>query len=294
MIISMTGFGRGQVSKNGVTVTAEIRSVNSRFLEISTGGLPRRFAAYENEVRDMIKGKLSRGKLNLSVTVDNTSDAAAEGLVNIAAAKSYMNALQAIRKELKIKETVKLEHVLLHQDIFRPVEGDNDVVEAEFEQVAEAIEAALDELNIMRSKEGRELRDDMIKRIKDIEKNVDSIEKMTVDRIPAERQRLRERIGKLFESDEIDEQRLEMEIVILADKLDISEECVRMRSHIKFFNEALNAKDKPGRKINFLLQEMNREVNTMGSKSNDAKIAHTVVAVKEDLEKIREQVQNVE
>jgi uncharacterized protein (TIGR00255 family) len=134
---------------------------------------------------------------------------------------------------------------------------------------------------------------DLHKRIKLIEESLIIVENRAAKRVPEERERLRARIGQLFESDEIDEQRLQMEIVLLADKLDISEECVRLRSHIKFFNETMKSVDA-GRKLNFLLQEMHREVNTIGSKANDAEVAHNVVSMKEELEKMREQVQNIE
>ncbi|MCE7933810.1 MAG: DUF1732 domain-containing protein [Chlorobi bacterium CHB2] len=146
----------------------------------------------------------------------------------------------------------------------------------------------------MRRNEGSELSRDITDRVASISKMVDSVEKISREKIPQERQRLRERIAQLFENDEIDEQRLEFEIVILAEKLDVTEECVRFRSHAKFFMEAVNGPEPAGRKLGFLLQEMNREVTTIGSKSNDSEIAHLVVRAKEELEKIREQVQNIE
>ncbi len=292
MVTSMTGFGRGEASQANISVVAEVRSVNSRFLEISTG-IPKRLNYRENDMRDMIKSKVARGKISVALTIENTNEVSG-GLVNLEIARQYHDSLQEVRKQLKIKETVKFEHLLQYPELFKPAETNGEASDEEWTIIANAIDSALEALNTMRKKEGRELSRDLLKRIKSIEINVGKIEKMTIDRVPQERQRLRERIGKLFESDEIDEQRLEMEIVILADKLDISEECVRIRSHIKFFNEALKSKDQAGRKINFLLQEMNREINTMGAKANDAEISHLVVAVKEDLEKIREQVQNIE
>lgn len=146
----------------------------------------------------------------------------------------------------------------------------------------------------MRKNEGKELAKDIRTRIKTIEERLDRIEERSMQRVPEERERLRARIAQLFESDEIDEQRLQLEILLLADKLDCSEEIVRLRSHIKFFLEALKSTEPVGRQLNFLLQEMHREINTIGSKANDAEISQLVVSVKEELERIREQVQNIE
>ncbi|MBL7974412.1 MAG: DUF1732 domain-containing protein, partial [Candidatus Kapabacteria bacterium] len=155
--------------------------------------------------------------------------------------------------------------------------------------------SALTALENARKNEGKEISKDLRARMKTIETTLDQVEEIGMKRIPEERERLRARIAQLFDADEIDEQRLQMEIVLLADKLDISEECVRLRSHIKFMNEALKSTvDANGRQMNFMLQEMNREVNTIGSKANDANIARMVVGLKDELERIREQVQNIE
>lgn len=293
MITSMTGYGRGEATKNGKTVTVEIRSVNSRYLEISSN-LPKKYMYKENELRDSVKSSVSRGKLTVVLAVESTTADGMQMKINMDTARAYHESLKELRKQLKIKETVKFEHLLQCTEIYGANDINGDDPEETWELISDALHDALGNLNDMRKKEGRELARDLQQRMKSVEKNVEKIEKMSLDKVPQERQRLRERIGKLFESDEIDEQRLEMEIVMLADKLDISEECVRMRSHIKFFLEAMKGRDQAGRKINFLLQEMNREVNTMGSKGNDAQISQTVVEVKEELEKIREQVQNVE
>lgn len=293
MITSMTGFGTGEATKDGVSVSVEVRSLNSRFLEIFSN-LPKKFYFKEFEMRELVKGKMSRGKINIAVTIeygDGVANAAVKA--NLKLAEAYYTQLQEIRKHLKLKDAVTLENVLAYSDIFKNTESDN-TAEKEWSLIQKALTIALEKLNTMRLQEGRELSRDLNNRMNNIAKNVDKIEQMAQERIPQERQKLREKIGKLFENEDIDPQRLEIEIVMLADKLDISEECVRMRSHIKFFLEALKDKEQAGRKINFLLQEMNREVNTMGSKANDATISQIVVGVKEDLERIREQVQNVE
>jgi uncharacterized protein (TIGR00255 family) len=293
MITSMTGFGTGEATSDGVSVSVEIRSLNSRFLEIFSN-LPKKFYFKDFEMRELVKSKMSRGKINIAVSIEYGASTANTAVkANLQLAEAYYNQLQEIRKHLKIKDAVRLEDVLQFSDIFKNTESD-DSAEKEWQLVAKAMTVALDKLNNMRVQEGRELSRDLQNRMQTIEKNVGRIEQMAQDRIPMERQKLREKVAKLFENDEVDPQRLEMEIVMLADKLDISEECVRMRSHIKFFLEALKDKEQAGRKINFLLQEMNREVNTMGSKANDATLAQIVVGAKEELERIREQVQNVE
>jgi uncharacterized protein (TIGR00255 family) len=289
----MTGFGTGEASGDGVSVSVEARSLNSRFLEIFSN-LPKKFYFKDFEMREIVKNKLSRGKVNIAISIEHgPSSSSSPVQANLNLAEAYYNELQEIRKRLKIKDAVRLEDLLRFPEIFKS-DDDNATAEKEWKLIAKALTMALDKLNVMRQQEGRELARDLHNVMKNIEKKVDNIERLAQERIPQERQKLREKVAKIFETDEIDMQRLEMEIVLLADKYDISEECVRMRSHVKFFYEALKDKEQAGRKINFLLQEMNREINTMGSKANDAAIAQVVVGAKEDLERLREQIQNVE
>ncbi len=293
MIISMTGFGRAEISNESATVSVELRSVNNRFLEISTR-MPRELNARENDIREIIRKVLTRGKIHLNITIEQQTAPNTAINVDPEVVKVYKDALDQVRKHAKIKETVSLAHLLQFSD---ELLGKNVATAQEtdhWEMVAQAVETAVRDLEQMRRNEGRELARDIRERIKAIDTMVERAEQLSKDRIPAERQRLRERIAQLFENDEIDEQRLEFEIVMLADKLDITEECVRYRSHSKFFVEAVKGPEPAGRKLGFLLQEINREITTIGSKSNDAEIAHLVVQGKEELEKIREQVQNIE
>jgi uncharacterized protein (TIGR00255 family) len=166
--------------------------------------------------------------------------------------------------------------------------------EEEWKVAQKALDKAMDQLVTMRGDEGKELQKDFTQRIASIEQNLSEIERIARDQIPAERLRLRERITHLLEKEPVDEGRLEMELALMADRLDITEECVRFRSHNKFFLAAFTSDEAAGRKLNFLVQEMNREANTIGSKSSAAEIAHLVVGIKEELEKVREQVQNIE
>jgi uncharacterized protein (TIGR00255 family) len=292
MIASMTGYGRGEATRKGITVAIELRSVNSRFLEVTTR-LPRTLSLRENEIKDIVRKKISRGKINLLVVVERNKNGQLPIAINTTAAKEYYKLLNQLRKTVKLKETVKLEHLLRFSEVLeQPAleEGDED----EWAVTQTALETALDDLARMRRNEGDELQKDFRQRIASIEKTLVSVEALAKQQVPQERIRLRERVQQLLENESIDEGRLEMELALLADRLDVTEECVRFGSHNKYFLQALEDKEPSGRRLNFLVQEMNREANTIGSKSSSSEIAHLVVSVKEELEKIREQLQNIE
>ena len=293
MVSSMTGFGRAEVNKNGITVSTEVRSVNSRYLDL-TLRLPRNFSQREKEMKDIVRTFLNRGNLNIIVKVEHDSNDVVPLKVNKAAAKSYYKLLNEIRKTVKLPEKVKLEHLLTFSDVLETVD-EEETDETEWELVQESVRQALGSLNAMRFQEGSELAADLEKRIRWMDETLNEVEKLSKERIPEERKNLHERIAELVEDKfVIDQNRLELEIALLVDKLDVTEECVRYRSHNKYFLEALNKNEAAGRKLNFLVQEMNREANTIGSKSSDATIAHLIVGLKEELDKIREQLQNIE
>lgn len=292
MIASMTGFGRGEASSGGISVSVELRTVNSRFLEV-TARLPRSLTLRENEIKELIRRKISRGKVNLVASVEREGSGAIPVAINVSAAKSYVKVLNQLRKTVRIREAVRLEHLLQFSDIFEQRELEN-TDEKEWEVLRGALDGALDGLETMRRNEGGELERDFRERIALLEERLGRVEVLSRAQVPAERTRLRERITQLLEKETIDEGRLEMELAMLADRLDVTEECVRFRSHNKFFLDAIASKEAAGRKLNFLIQEMNREVNTIGSKSSATEITHIVVGMKEELEKIREQLQNIE
>ena len=289
----MTGFGRGEATGEGIVATAEIRSVNNRFLEVSSR-LPKEFASRENDIREILRKTLSRGKVSVSVNISRSENDDVAFTVDDELAARYKEALNQVRKSAKIKEAVNLTHMIAFKDELIRRNTEDESQEEAWKVIAEAVRKAVQNLHEMRHNEGRELSKDLRQRVNSIDNMIGQIEKLSKDQVPEERKRLRERIARLFENDEIDEQRLEMEIVLLADKLDVTEECVRYRSHSKFFAEVVKDREPAGRRLNFLLQEIHREVNTIGSKSNDSRIAHLVVKAKEELEKIREQVQNIE
>lgn len=293
MIESMTGYGRGEAARRGMSFTVELRSVNNRFLEI-TSRLPRSLSFRESEIKEIIRSKINRGKITINVT-EQKETTGTELSINKAAALSYYALLNQLRKTVKIRETVKLEHLIQFSEIFEPGTDGEDENAVEWTVFEEALRQAVDSLKLMRAKEGEELSKDLIARIGQIDSRLTEIERLSKERIPVERKNLNERIAALVEDPKvINAQRLEFEIAMLADKWDVTEECVRFRSHNKFFLEALHITEAAGRKLNFLIQEMNREANTIGSKCNEIEIAHHVVEIKEELEKIREQLQNME
>jgi uncharacterized protein (TIGR00255 family) len=292
MIASMTGYGRGEATAEGVTVSVELRAVNSRFLEVAAR-LPRSLGLRENDIKELIRRKISRGKVNVVASVEREGNGTVPLSINISTARSYYKLLNQLRKAVKVKESVKLEHLIQFSDIFEQKEIEN-TDEKEWEVLQKALDEALLRLGQMRRDEGGELERDCRARIDLLDDLVTQIEGLSKEQVPAERTRLRGRITSLLEKEPLDEGRLEMELALMADRLDVTEECVRFRSHCKFFLEALSSAEAAGRKLNFLIQEMNREANTIGSKSSATEIAHLVVRMKEELEKVREQLQNIE
>ncbi len=293
MISSMTGFGRGEASANRVSAVAEVRSVNSRFLEV-TSRLPRTMGLRENDVKELVRTKFVRGKINVVVTVIQENENEVPLKINASAAKAYYKLLNDLSKSVKLRQKVTLDHLLHFPEVI-----EMDILEnrdeKEWATTREAVIKALDAAAAMRRLEGGELMKDLSQRIEQIDTVLNEIERMAVMRVPQEREKLHNRLVEIVrDSTAIDNVRLELAIALLADKLDLTEECVRFRSHNKFFLQGLADDEAAGRKLNFLVQEMNREATTIGSKSNDAEIAHLVVKIKEELEKIREQLQNIE
>ncbi|MFM8280554.1 MAG: YicC/YloC family endoribonuclease [Bacteroidota bacterium] len=289
---SMTGFAKSEINDHGIHAIVEIKSVNGRYLE-PTIKLPRTLSSKEIEVRDMLRKALNRGSVFVNVQVEYAEGEAKIPGINIGKAKAIHDMLKQLQQELQIDNQVHLNQVLTFSQHFIESEKD-DIAEMQWNVVREAMKQALKALDTARTNEGNELSADMLMRINMIEQSLGYVEERSKTRIPEERERLRQKLSILLDNDEIEEHRLNQEIIILADKLDVSEESVRLRSHIKYFRELLNDAEPIGRKLNFLTQELNREINTIGSKANDADIAQIVVGMKEELERIREQAQNIE
>lgn len=293
MVISMTGFGRGEATSNGTTATVEIKSLNSRYLDLSIR-LPQHLQDKELELKELLQKTISRGKLNVSVHVTETNGEGPDITVDEKKVRGYAKILNTVREAAGIKEPLSVRDLTQFSDVFINKEEDEKVLEQKWELVNKASLAAVESLIKMRTREGSQLKTDLLNRIQNIEDNLDVISVSSAGRSEEVRNKLRERVKTLIEEEKIDKERLELEVVILADKMDITEETVRLRSHLKFFVEAIEQTEPAGRRLNFLTQEINRELNTIGSKANDSEIAQYVVKAKEALEQIREQVQNVE
>jgi len=287
----MTGFSKAEFSEEGMFASVEIKSLNGKYLELNCK-MPRNLQHKENEVREIVRKFITRGTVSINITLEIDSVKKSLSL-NPDIAKHIYEQLNELRKELKIKEAVKLEQVLTFSTYMLESEQNADEAK-QMNLIKKVLNHSLKNLDMMRRKEGQQLIKDLNNRMRIIMESVDKIEKFGIQRVPAEREKLKQRLAQFFENDEYDEQRLQLEMVLMADKLDISEEVVRLKSHFKFYNEILKNEEAPGRKINFLLQEIHREINTIGSKANDANISQLVVNVKEELEKIREQIQNIE
>lgn len=293
MIKSMTGFGRGESSSDGFHVTVEIKTLNSRYLDISIR-LPQNIHEHEFDIKEEIQKKMSRGKAHVSVNVEKTDQLSPDITYNEQLIKSYSAMLQKVKKLAGIDSPIKLDDLLRFDNIFESQEEDEEDIENIWNCTQDALAKSLTLLNEMRKQEGKELSNDLTELINGISDIVETVKGLSEDRAPEVREKLQTRISSMIDDDKIDPERLEMEVAILVDKMDVNEEIIRLQSHLKFFLEALKNDEPVGRRLNFLSQEINRELNTIGAKSNDSTIAHHIVLGKEKLEKIREQVQNIE
>ncbi len=291
-MLSMTGYGKGEARQDDVTVTVEIKTVNHRHIDISVK-LPRTFASLENGVRKQIGQALGRGKVDVYVNYELSTEAQAVPVLNRELASAYHQLFAGMAKDFELQDTVAISHIINQRDVVQI--GEAEIDEAILGAcLSRATEIALEQLIAMRLAEGEETRKDMENRLSATEAMLAQIEKRA-PQVPMEWQgKLTERLAKLQQNIEWDPQRVAQEIAIFTDRCDISEELARFKSHLVQFRALFNDKEPVGRKMDFLLQELNREVNTMGSKSNDAELTMSVVALKSEFEKVREQVQNIE
>lgn len=293
MLVSMTGFGRGEYSSDGLHVVVEVKSVNSRFADISIR-LPQTLRHAENALREVVARSIERGKLNITIDVEKQDEAELDIAVNPSVVKSYRSLLERLKQSAGLDEPLSLSHFLQFENVFATKEEDEKEVATKVGAATKALDKALENLREMREQEGRHLSEDLADRLAKMEKLLETVKSKAKNRVPDARTRLQERIKTLLGDDGFDQERLEQEIALLADRIDITEEIVRLEAHLKFFREAMDKEGAVGRRLNFLTQEMNREINTIGSKANDASISHDVVEMKDILEKIREQIQNIE
>jgi len=292
MLVSMTGYGKGSSSVNGFEANVEIRSVNHRFLDLSIK-LPKSFESRENWMRERIRKSIERGRVTVNISVREANGYQVGLQINSKAIKGYKHLLEDLREQAQIQEPVQIEHLLSFSDVFMPEDSDETSEEA-WQSVVQALELALDNINSMRQREGKEIENDLQQRLDILSGKVQKIEQLSSTRSEDEFARLKKRLLNLIDIKELDPARLELEVALLADRVDVTEECIRLKSHLTLFRESIAQPEPSGKKLNFLLQEMNREANTIGAKANDAEIAHLVVEIKEEVEKLREQIQNVE
>ncbi len=292
MIKSMTGFGRAEEVLNGRDILVEIRSVNHRYYEFSSR-IPRAYGYIEEKLKSLLNGRIARGKTEVSVTVSSVEGKEAVIEVNEAIASGYVDALRKANEKLGLTDDITLSQMMRLPDIFtvRKVQDDEDQV---WQDVKTVTEKALDNFVRMRETEGVRMKEDFLFRLENIEKMVSDVEVRSPEVNAAYRDRLYNKIKEVLADKNVDESRLLTEAAIFADKTAVDEETVRLRSHINQFRSMLELDEPVGRKLDFLIQEFNREANTIGSKAQDAKITKTVVELKSEIEKIREQIQNIE
>lgn len=293
MIKSMTAFARAEKIENDFAVGVEIRSYNSRYLDVALR-VPHGYNVLEEKIKSLIAGYISRGRVEIKLLIKDYAAEAAEFEINEPKAEAYHRALMDLKQKFDLDGKISLDHFTSVAGIISPVEAEKDL-ETQWQVIKACIIQAAEDLNEMREREGAFIYNDFLERLGYIEESVDLIAEGTGDMLVLYRERLKERITSLTQGlVEIDPGRILQEAAFLADRSDISEEIVRARSHIEQFRSIMDSKEAAGRKLNFLLQEFNREFNTMGSKAGNAEISHRIVAVKSEIEKLREQVQNVE
>lgn len=292
MIKSMTGYGRGEARGAGKRITVEAKAVNHRYSE-AVVRLPKAYVSLEDSVKRIFLQGISRGRLDVFVNFESDRETGGQVKVDKSIALRYYESLKDLARELELPFDVGVSQLINLPEVVSIAEEEEDL-EQVGRIVEEASRVALEGLMAMRIREGISLAEDLLTRLNTFNQRVKAVEERSPFVSIEYQNRLRDRIKELLGQVPVDEQRLAMEVALFADRANITEELVRLASHIEQFQQALNAKEPVGRKLDFLVQEMNREVNTIGSKSNDLEISHHVVELKSELEKIREQVQNIE
>ena len=292
MIKSMTGYGRGQATVDGTDILVEIKSVNNRYYDFSAR-LPRMYGYLEEKLKTFMNGSISRGKIEVSVSIYNSGSKSEEISINLDVANGYINALREANQSLGLTDDITLSHVSRFPEVFivKKIIEDEESVWNNIKPVAEE---AVAKFVAMRETEGEKMKEDLSSRLDFILSKVEEVEKISPTTTENYRNRLYQKLKDVLSDNNIDEQRILTEAAIFSEKVAVDEETVRLRSHISQFKELLETDEPVGRKLDFLVQEMNRESNTIGSKAQDIAITKIVVDVKSEIEKIREQIQNIE
>jgi uncharacterized protein (TIGR00255 family) len=292
MIRSMTGFGRAREVIDGRDILIEIRSVNHRYFEFSAK-LPRSYNYLEDKIKQLVQSKIGRGKIEVSLSIYNVAGKETQITVNKPVVENYITSLRGIKDELNLLDNLSLSDVFRMTDAFNVLKADTDEDEI-WRAVSTLTEFALGKFIQMRENEGFRIKADLLEKISFIESKIAEVEKLSPETTANYRKRLFDKLSEVLENTQIDEQRVLLEAAVFAEKTVVDEETVRLHSHIAQLREMLDGEDVVGRKLDFLVQEINREINTIGSKAQDLRITKIVVDLKSELEKIREQIQNIE
>lgn len=292
MVKSMTGYGRARETRNKRDITVEVRSVNNRYLDCAVK-MPRAYAFAEDAIKSRVQKAISRGKVDVFVTIDTSAADVAVVSVNEPLARGYYEALMKLQNEFSLGGEISAAVLAKFPDVLTVSKAEEDL-ETVSGDICAVLDRALEAYNQMRSVEGDKLTEDILGRVSAIEAVVGEVEARSPQTVAAYRERLENKMREVLQSTAIDEGRILTEAAIFADKVAVDEETVRLRSHIAQLRDMLRSSEPVGRKLDFLIQEVNRECNTIGSKCNDLAITQDVVAMKAEVEKIREQVQNIE
>ena len=292
MLHSMTAFGRGEAMAEGYRFTVELRTLNHRFCDIRIK-LPRKYTDFEEEIKRKLNSQFSRGRIEVNVVADEALDKVQHLTVDSELVETYKRLLLDLQDQLGLEASLGLDTLLHFRDIFVFEEDDEGRAQA-WKVLETALDQSVEECIQMRKEEGLAIEIDFIERLSQLETLSSEVESRTPLVVVDVRDRLQKRIEELLGQGELDESRLAQEVAILAEKSDITEEVIRFKSHIQQFRALIKASGPRGRQLEFLLQEMHREINTIGSKANDVEIAQKVIQLKTELERLREQVQNVE
>lgn len=292
MVKSMTGYGRAEETVNGCTITVELRSVNNRYLDCNVR-IPRLYLFAEEAIKTRVQNTISRGKVDVFVTLDNANAGKVQVSVNKPVADGYYAALQQLAEEYHLSNDISVSLLSRFPEVLLAEKAEEDV-EQMAKDICAVLDRALADFDQMRTREGERLQNDILSRAATIEEKVSLVEERSPQTVSEYRARLEARMNEVLSNTQIDPARILTEAAIFADKVAVDEETVRLRSHISQLREMLSKGGATGRKLDFLIQEFNREANTIGSKCSDIQIARHVVDVKAEIEKIREQVQNIE
>lgn len=292
MVKSMTGYGRGERHFQGQNITIELRAVNHRYFDF-TPRVPRAYLYLEDTMKNQVHQQISRGKIELFVSIEHAGDIPPKISVNHSTIQSYCDVFEELSQTYSLKNDMAITQLMQLPDIFH-IQNDIETSQPMADEILSVLQTALQDFDTMRSKEGQQLEKDILARSHTIEQVLQKIQNRSPETIWEYRKKLEKRMEEILSTSQIDESRILAEAAIFADKIAIDEETVRIYSHLAQLKHLLQQEGGVGRKLDFLVQELNREANTIGSKCNDTEISHWVVDLKAELEKIREQIQNME